>query len=113
MSANSPSKSLRAPSHVLVPPQRRTFPRERRMSSASELPGFETEPGSTADRPYPGGIPEATVARHHDYLHPHRMLAERGVSTVASDQPARAACLNSAKSCEDLSHLSSYGIRGL
>src|ERR1700728_4776614 len=113
MSANSPSKSLRAPSHVLVPPQRRTFPRERRMSSASELPGFETEPGSTADRPYPGGIPAATVARLPVYLRALYMLAERVDSTVASDELARAAGVNSAKLRKDLSHLGSYGIRGV
>ena len=83
------------------------------MSSASELPGFETEPGSTADRPYPGGIPEATVARLPVYLRALYMLAERGVSTVASDELARAAGVNSAKLRKDLSHLGSYGIRGV
>src|ERR1700727_1754256 len=104
MSASSPSKSLRAPGHVLVPPQRRTFPRERRMSSASELPGFETEPGSNADRPYPGGIPEATVARLPVYLRALYMLAERGGSTVASDEVARAARGHSAQPPHDPAH---------
>ena len=83
------------------------------MSSAAELPGFASEPGSTADRPDPGGIPEATVARLPVYLRALYMLAERGVSTVASDELARAAGVNSAKLRKDLSHLGSYGIRGV
>ena len=83
------------------------------MSSAAELPGFASEPGSAADRPYPGGIPEATVARLPVYLRALYMLAERGVSTVASDELARAAGVNSAKLRKDLSHLGSYGIRGV
>src|ERR1700729_2080630 len=83
------------------------------MSSAAELSDPEAEPGSTADRPYPGGIPEATVARLPVYLRALYMLAERGVSTVASDELARAAGVNSAKLRQDLSHLGSYGIRGV
>jgi redox-sensing transcriptional repressor len=101
------------PRPVLARQQRRTFPRERRMSSAAELPGFASEPGPTADRPYPGGIPEATVARLPVYLRALYMLADRGVSTVASDELARAAGVNSAKLRKDLSHLGSYGIRGV
>jgi redox-sensing transcriptional repressor len=83
------------------------------MSSAAELTGPESEPGHTADRPYPGGIPEATVARLPVYLRALYALAERGVSTVASDELARAAGVNSAKLRKDLSHLGSYGIRGV
>src|SRR6204780_4615252 len=89
------------------------LPRERRMSSAAELSGPESEPGHAVDRPYPGGIPEATVARLPVYLRALYMLAERGVSTVASDELARAAGVNSAKLRKDLSHLGSYGIRGV
>jgi redox-sensing transcriptional repressor len=83
------------------------------MSSAAELSGPEAEPGHTADRPYPSGIPEATVARLPVYLRALYALAERGVSTVASDELARAAGVNSAKLRKDLSHLGSYGIRGV
>ena len=67
------------------------------MSSAAEVssptagPDNTTESGNAADRPYPGGIPEATVARLPVYLRALYMLAERGVSTVASDELARAA----------------------
>ena len=67
----------------------------------------------SAERPYPGGIPEATVARLPIYLRALYTLAERGVSTVASDELATAAGVNSAKLRKDLSYLGSYGIRGV
>src|SRR5580700_6965913 len=83
------------------------------MSSAAELSDSEAEPGHTTDRAYPGGIPEATVARLPVYLRALYTLAERGVTTVASDELARSAGVNSAKLRKDLSHLGSYGIRGV
>jgi redox-sensing transcriptional repressor len=89
------------------------------MTSAAEVssptagPGNTAESGNAADRSYPGGIPEATVARLPVYLRALYMLAERGVSTVASDELARSAGVNSAKLRKDLSHLGSYGIRGV
>jgi redox-sensing transcriptional repressor len=60
-----------------------------------------------------GGIPEATVARLPVYLRALYGLAERGVSTVASEELAVVAGVNSAKLRKDLSHLGSYGIRGV
>jgi redox-sensing transcriptional repressor len=86
---------------------------EAEFSGPAAEPGPAVEPGSTMDRPYPGGIPEATVARLPVYLRALYSLAERGVSTVASDELARAAGVNSAKLRKDLSHLGSYGIRGV
>jgi redox-sensing transcriptional repressor len=83
------------------------------MSSAAELPGSGAEPGNTTDRPYPGGIPEATVARLPVYLRALYSLAEHGVTTVASEELARSTGVNSAKLRKDLSHLGSYGIRGV
>ncbi|HZR54555.1 MAG TPA: redox-sensing transcriptional repressor Rex [Streptosporangiaceae bacterium] len=59
------------------------------------------------------GIPEATVARLPVYLRALYGLAERGVNTVASEELAAAAGVNSAKLRKDLSHLGSYGIRGV
>jgi redox-sensing transcriptional repressor len=59
------------------------------------------------------GIPEATVARLPIYLRALYGLAERGISTVASEELAAAAGVNSAKLRKDLSHLGSYGIRGV
>ncbi|GEM_PF-26209 len=60
-----------------------------------------------------GGIPEATVARLPVYLRALYALAERGVSTVSSEDVAAAAGVNSAKLRKDLSHLGSYGTRGV
>src|SRR5689334_5942454 len=61
----------------------------------------------------PDGIPEATVARLPIYLRALYGLAERGISTVASEELAAAAGVNSAKLRKDLSHLGSYGVRGV
>jgi len=71
-------------------------------------------PGAGQNMPAsPSGIPEATVARLPVYLRALYGLAERGVSTVASEELAAAAGVNSAKLRKDLSHLGSYGIRGV
>jgi redox-sensing transcriptional repressor len=59
------------------------------------------------------GIPDATVARLPIYLRALYALADRGVATVASDELAAAAGVNSAKLRKDLSHLGSYGTRGV
>jgi redox-sensing transcriptional repressor len=53
------------------------------------------------------------VARLPVYLRALYALAERGVTTVASDELARSTGVNSAKLRKDLSHLGSYGIRGV
>jgi redox-sensing transcriptional repressor len=128
---------------LYVPATASIHPRERRMSSAAELSGpgerhslagesraidegqatgearvhgrllRDDLDGQPAERPYPGGIPEATVARLPIYLRALYTLAERGVSTVASDELATAAGVNSAKLRKDLSYLGSYGIRGV
>ncbi len=59
------------------------------------------------------GIPEATVNRLPVYLRALYALAERGVATVSSEELAVAAGVNSAKLRKDLSHLGSYGTRGV
>ena len=59
------------------------------------------------------GIPEATVARLPIY---HRVLAslqDRSVRTVSSEELAAQSGVNSAKLRKDLSHLGSYGTRGV
>jgi len=58
-------------------------------------------------------IPEATVGRLPVYLRSLVDLAEAGASTVSSDELADAAGVNSAKVRKDLSHLGSYGTRGV
>jgi redox-sensing transcriptional repressor len=59
------------------------------------------------------GIPEATVARLPVYLRALNGLEERGVRTASSEELAAAAGVNSAKLRKDLSHLGSYGVRGV
>jgi redox-sensing transcriptional repressor len=59
------------------------------------------------------GIPEATVARLPIYLRALTILAEDGTATVSSEELAALAGVNSAKLRKDLSHLGSYGVRGV
>jgi redox-sensing transcriptional repressor len=58
-------------------------------------------------------IPEASVARLPVYLRALHTLAEAGATTVSSEALAAAAGVNSAKVRKDLSHLGSYGTRGV
>jgi redox-sensing transcriptional repressor len=74
----------------------------------STLPGARVEPRRD-DRT----LPEATVARLAVYLRALSVLAEQGVTTVSSEELAAAAGVNSANLRKDLSHLGSYGTRGV
>lgn len=58
-------------------------------------------------------IPEATVGRLPVYLRALVEIAESGAATVSSETLAEAAGVNSAKVRKDLSHLGSYGTRGV
>src|SRR5690349_10463964 len=58
-------------------------------------------------------LPEATVARLPEYLRALHHLAEADHDTVSSEGLAAAAGVNSAKLRKDLSHLGSYGTRGV
>jgi redox-sensing transcriptional repressor len=59
------------------------------------------------------GISDATVARLPVYLRVLTSLAESGVATVSSEVLAGAAGVGPAKLRKDLSHLGSYGTRGV
>jgi redox-sensing transcriptional repressor len=61
----------------------------------------------------PTRIPEATVARLPVYLRALNSLLEREIRTCSSEELASAAGVNSAKLRKDLSHLGSYGTRGV
>ena len=67
----------------------------------------------TADPAARRDIPDATVARLPEYLRALTGLAERGISSVSSEELAAAAGVGSAKLRKDLSHLGSYGVRGV
>jgi redox-sensing transcriptional repressor len=71
------------------------------------------DPFAADDRPPGDRLPEATVSRLPVYLRVLSGMADRGVVTVSSDQLAAGAGVNSAKLRKDLSHLGSYGIRGV
>lgn len=58
-------------------------------------------------------VPEAAVARLAVYLRVLSSLIEQGVSTISSEELASAAGVNSAKLRKDLSHVGSYGTRGV
>lgn len=58
-------------------------------------------------------IPEATVGRLPVYLRALVDIAEAGAVTVSSEDLAEAAGVNSAKVRKDLSHLGSFGTRGV
>ena len=64
-------------------------------------------------RPARHGIPDATVARLPIYLRALTVLAAEGVDTVSSEALAASAGVGSAKLRKDLSHLGSYGTRGV
>src|SRR3954452_3330888 len=77
------------------------------MSHQRSTPGT---PG--ADPAFPD-LPEATIARLPEYLRALHHLAEAGSDTVSSEGLAAASGVNSAKLRKDLSHLGSYGTRGV
>jgi redox-sensing transcriptional repressor len=58
-------------------------------------------------------IPEATVGRLPVYLRALVDMAAAGTTTISSESLAEAAGVNSAKVRKDLSHLGSYGTRGV
>ncbi len=58
-------------------------------------------------------IPDATVARLPEYLRTLSRLAESGVASVSSEELAGSVGVRSAQLRKDLSHLGSYGVRGV
>ena len=59
------------------------------------------------------GVPDAAVARLPGYLRALTALARDGVVSVSSEELAGAAGVSSAMLRKDLSHLGSYGVRGV
>jgi redox-sensing transcriptional repressor len=58
-------------------------------------------------------IPDATVARLPEYLRTLTSLVEQGVASVSSEELAASVGVRSAQLRKDLSHLGSYGVRGV
>jgi redox-sensing transcriptional repressor len=82
---------------------------ERHASRVAGVPA-QAEDG---ERPADVRVPDATVARLATYLRVLGLLGDRAVGTVSSEELATLAGVNSAKLRKDLSHLGSYGIRGV
>ena len=59
------------------------------------------------------GIPDATVARLPGYLRALDGFVTQGIGSVSSEELAHSAGVSSAKLRKDLSHLGSYGVRGV
>jgi redox-sensing transcriptional repressor len=59
------------------------------------------------------GIPQASVARLPGYLRALTELSRQDVANVSSEELAAAAGVSSAMLRKDLSHLGSYGVRGV
>ncbi|MEI2778915.1 MAG: redox-sensing transcriptional repressor Rex [Tetrasphaera sp.] len=59
------------------------------------------------------GIPDATVARLPGYLSVLGTMSARGILSTSSEELATAAGVRSAKVRKDLSHLGTYGVRGV
>lgn len=78
--------------------------------SQQRHPGASDRPAAVPALP---DLPEATVARLPEYLRALHHLAEQGHDTISSEGLAAAAGVNSAKLRKDLSHLGSYGTRGV
>ncbi|PZU50054.1 MAG: redox-sensing transcriptional repressor Rex [Arsenicicoccus sp.] len=59
------------------------------------------------------GVPDATVGRLPGYLQALTAVAEQGRPSISSEELARLAGVRSAQVRKDLSHLGSYGVRGV
>lgn len=59
------------------------------------------------------GVPEATVGRLPEYLRALTTLASHGRRSVSSEELAALTGVRSAQLRKDLSHLGSYGVRGV
>lgn len=89
-------------------PRPASTPDDARPSLGAPSPALEQADGEEFT-----DLPEATVARLPEYLRALHNFAEAGHDTVSSDALAVAAGVNSAKLRKDLSHLGSYGTRGV
>ncbi len=96
------------------PPGSGGTPASRVSAANAATPATPTvsDPTPTRGNGFPD-LPEATVARLPEYLRALHNLAEGGHDTVSSEELATDAGVNSAKLRKDLSHLGSYGTRGV
>jgi len=86
---------------------------ERSASRVSDVPAAARNGARRGQSAADSHVPDATVARLATYLRVLGVLGDRAITTVSSEELARAAGVNSAKLRKDLSYLGSYGIRGV
>ncbi|WP_425606969.1 redox-sensing transcriptional repressor Rex [Ornithinimicrobium faecis] len=60
-----------------------------------------------------GGVPEATVGRLPLYLRALTALHDQGITSISSEELASRSGVRSTQLRKDLSHLGSYGVRGV
>ena len=82
-------------------------------SRSSSSAGSSAARRSNRSREAPREIPDATIARLPVYHRVLGQLVEAGTTTVSSEELAQACGVSSAKLRKDLSHLGSYGTRGV
>lgn len=83
----------------------------RSGAAVRQRPQVDRQPGQVAGAR--SAVPDATVARLPVYLRALHALGETGCTTVSSEALAEASGVGSAKLRKDLSHLGSYGTRGV
>ena len=82
-------------------------------SRSSSSAGSSAARRSNPSRVAPREIPDATIARLPVYHRVLGQLVDNGTTTVSSEELAQACGVSSAKLRKDLSHLGSYGTRGV
>jgi redox-sensing transcriptional repressor len=92
-----------------VPLKRLRLPR----ADARERARTGAAPGVVPGAADAAGVPEATVGRVPTYLQALHALASAGVTTVSSQELAGSVHVTAAMLRKDLSHLGSYGTRGV
>ena len=90
----------------MPPPNRAACVRERSREGLGDAP-VSTHSARTRD------IPDATVARLPLYLRALTDFTDRGIVSLSSEELASAAGVRSTQLRKDLSHLGSYGVRGV
>ncbi|MGJ7440851.1 redox-sensing transcriptional repressor Rex [Aquipuribacter sp. MA13-6] len=95
-----------------MPLQRLRLPRTGSRAPKGPLVQVRTD-DAVARTAAARGVPEATVARLPTYLQALHALADRGTSTVSSQELADLVHVSAAMLRKDLSQLGSYGTRGV
>ncbi len=84
-----------------------------RTTSSAAVGAAEWEATASPAAPAVDGVPEATVQRLPTYLQALHALASAGVTTVSSSELAESVHVSAAMLRKDLSHLGTYGTRGV